>query len=219
MMRPGNGERLEIQVGACFAAARGSSILSLSSAAAFVTTSCPLIVAASLVFVLFVWSGELHPFLSGYPTIRQSVHPEIRNFLKKMKSVEKLKIFKKLFAFSKWLMNHTMKFPKSHRFSIAVKLENTVLELIEVIAAANMRKDKSELLGQADEKLLYLKILCRLSYEMKFIAVRSYEYASKELSETGRMLGKWIQQQQTKQDEKRGGIESDRASRRLVDLQ
>ena len=62
-----------------------------------------------------------------------------------------------------------------------------------------MRKDKIDLLDYADEKLMYLKILSRLSYELKFLSIKSYEYASKELSETGRMLGKWIQQQKEKQ--------------------
>ena len=112
-----------------------------------------------------------------------------------MKSIEKLNIFKRLFAFSKWLLHHTQKFPKSHRFSVAVKLENSVLEIIELIAAANLHKDKIKILEQADSKLLYLKILSRLSYEMEFISIKSYEYASKELNGTGKMLGKWIQQQ------------------------
>ena len=136
-----------------------------------------------------------------------------------MKSVEKLKIFKRLFSFSKWLLNHTQKFPKSHRFSVAVKLENTILEMIELIASANMRKYKIDFLEQADEKLLYLKILSRLSYEMEFISIKSYEYASKELSETGKMLGKWLQQQKATISEQRGGIEGDRSSRRLVEQQ
>ncbi|MBN2443829.1 MAG: hypothetical protein JXJ04_20880, partial [Spirochaetales bacterium] len=74
-------------------------------------------------------------------------------------------------------------------------LENSVLEMIELIASANMRKNKIDALEQADEKLMYLKILSRLSFEMEFISIKSYEYASKELSETGKMLGKWIQQQ------------------------
>jgi hypothetical protein len=112
-----------------------------------------------------------------------------------MKEMEKLHIFNRAYAFSKWLFNHTNKFPKSHRFSVAVKLENTILELIELITTANMRRNKMEFLVKADEKLLYLKILSRLSCELQFINVKSYEYAAKELVEIGRMLGSWIKQQ------------------------
>ncbi|UCE08752.1 MAG: diversity-generating retroelement protein Avd [bacterium] len=110
--------------------------------------------------------------------------------------MEKLHIFKRLYEFSKWLMNHTNKFPKSHRFSVAVKLENTVLEMLELITRANMSRKKMGLLISADEKLLFLKIILRLSFDMRFINVKSYEYGAKELVEIGRMLGGWMKQQQ-----------------------
>ena len=72
-----------------------------------------------------------------------------------MQDMQKLRIFKRLFDFSKWLLNHTGKFPKSHRFSMAVKLENTVLDMIELITKANMRSNKIGLLIAVDENLLY----------------------------------------------------------------
>ena len=90
-----------------------------------------------------------------------------------MKEMEKLHIFKRLYEFSKWLMNHTNKFPKSHRFSVAVKLENMVLEMLELITRANMSRKKMGFLISADEKLMFLKILMRLSYEMKFVNLKS----------------------------------------------
>ncbi len=70
-----------------------------------------------------------------------------------MKEMEKLQIFKRVYDYSKWLLNHTNKFPKSHRFSVAVKLENTVLEIIELITQANMR------LGFSEEIELHLGVL------------------------------------------------------------
>ncbi len=114
-----------------------------------------------------------------------------------MKEMEKLKIFKRLFEFSKWLLNHTSHFPKSHRFSVAVKMENSILELIELVTLANMQNNKMTLLKQADGKLLYLKILFRLSFEMRFINVNSLEYGARELGEIGKMLGGWIKQQKS----------------------
>jgi len=44
---------------------------------------------------------------------------------------QEMLIVKKSFDFSKWLLHHTGKFPKSFRFSIAVRLENAVLEFTE----------------------------------------------------------------------------------------
>ena len=57
-----------------------------------------------------------------------------------------LLVIKKGYNFSKWLLQHTGKFPKSYRFSVAVRMENAVLEFIEFATVANMRRDKLPLL-------------------------------------------------------------------------
>ncbi len=109
----------------------------------------------------------------------------------KMSSKDML-ILKKAYDFSKWLLHHTGKFPKSYRFSVAVKLENRVLDFIELTTTANMRRDKLPLLKRADESLAQLKIIFRLSYDMRFITIKSYEFGSRQMDELGRLLGSWI---------------------------
>jgi hypothetical protein len=101
-------------------------------------------------------------------------------------------VIKRGYDFSKWLLEHTGKFPKSYRFSVAAKLENAILEFIELTSVANVRKDKLPLLRRADEALVKLRLLFRLSYEMRFINLKSYEYGSKQLVELGKLLGGWI---------------------------
>jgi 23S rRNA-intervening sequence protein len=101
-------------------------------------------------------------------------------------------IVKKAFDFSKWLLNHTGKFPKSFRFSIAVRLENAVLEFTELVALANMRSSKLPALHEADGVLTRLRLLFRMSFEMKFINITSFEFGSQQIAELGKMLGGWI---------------------------
>lgn len=101
-------------------------------------------------------------------------------------------IAKKGYDFAKWLLNHSGKFPKSFRFSIALRLENNILEFIELVTVANMRKNKLPLLKQADEALNRLRLLFRLSYEMRFINIKSYEYGSVQITELGKLLGGWL---------------------------
>jgi len=101
-------------------------------------------------------------------------------------------IVKKAFDFSKWLLHHTGKFPKSYRFSIAVRLENAVLEFTESLAVANMRNHKRPVLAEADELLTRLRLLFRMSFEMQFITLASYEFGSRQIAELGKMLGGWI---------------------------
>ena len=101
-------------------------------------------------------------------------------------------VIKKANDLAKWLLNHTGKFPKSHRFSIAVRMENAILAFIELTTVANMREHKLPLLRNADEALLKAKLLFRLSYELRFVNFKSYEYGSEKLQELGRLLGGWI---------------------------
>ena len=106
--------------------------------------------------------------------------------------MQELIIFKKAYDFSKWLFQHTNKFPKSHRFSVAVRLENGMLEFLRQITVANHRRKKLPLLRAADEELLALRVFLRLSHDLKFISTSSYEYAIRQMEEAGKMLGGWI---------------------------
>lgn len=97
-------------------------------------------------------------------------------------ATEDMLVIKRGYDFTKWLLDHTGKFPKSYRFSVAVKLENAVLDFLEFTTVANMNKDKIPLLKKADEALARLRILFRLSYEMRFVNLKSYEFGSNRLS-------------------------------------
>lgn len=107
-------------------------------------------------------------------------------------AVQEMLVIKHGYDFSKWLLQHTGKFPKSYRFSVAAKMENAILDFIEFTTVANLRREKLPLLKEADEALARIRLLFRLSYEMRFINMKSYEYGSKQLGELGRLLGGWI---------------------------
>jgi len=109
--------------------------------------------------------------------------------------IDRLQIFTKVFDFTVWMLNHTIKFPKSHRFTIAVRIEDVLLDILQGIIIANMRKDKLADLQKVNEHLEVLRILLRLSHSLRFFATNSYEYAVREINEIGRLLGGWIKQQ------------------------
>ena len=110
-------------------------------------------------------------------------------------------ILKKGYDFSKWLLHHTGKFPKHYRFSVAAKLDNGILDFIQLTTVANMRRDKLPLLKRADETLARLRLLFRLSFEMRFINIKSYEFGSRQMDELGKLLGGWIKMSHAKTKE------------------
>lgn len=112
-----------------------------------------------------------------------------------MTDKQELIIFTKTYDFALWLMKHTEKFPKSARFSVSARIENKILEFLECIVTANRLKNKYERLNSADNVLENLRILIRLSKDMQFVNLRSYEYAVRQMDEIGRLLGGWLKQQ------------------------
>ena len=108
---------------------------------------------------------------------------------------EELKLVQKSMDLLQWTFGHTNKFPRSHRFSMAVRIENHFLDFVELVSLAGYRKNKLPLLKTADEQLFKLRLLLRLSHAMKFINTGSYEYAAKGLDEIGRLLGGLLKRQ------------------------
>jgi hypothetical protein len=102
---------------------------------------------------------------------------------------EELKLVQKSADLLQWMFNHTEKFPKSRRFSLAVRIENVFLDFHELVALAEYRRHKLPLLQKADEQLFRLKLLVRMSHAMQLLNAGSYEFAAKGLDEIGRMLG------------------------------
>jgi len=49
-----------------------------------------------------------------------------------MSEKEEMLIIKRGYDLSKWLLDHTGKFPKSYRFSVATKIENAILDFLEM---------------------------------------------------------------------------------------
>jgi len=102
-------------------------------------------------------------------------------------------IFSKTYDFILWLLNHTEKFPKSERFRMAKRLEDTAFEFYELlITAARSTQRKRQILLQADLVLDKLRLYVRLSQARKLTSQAQYEYAAAALVEIGKLLGGWL---------------------------
>ena len=106
--------------------------------------------------------------------------------------MKELPIFCKTYDFMKWLLLHTIKFPKSQRFVLAKRIEDTFLNFYELLIAAVKSKDKLLILINADIELEKVKVYLRLCTDLKLISIKQYEYATREISEIGKILGAWL---------------------------
>jgi len=109
-----------------------------------------------------------------------------------------LPIFVKWMDFTKWLFSITEKFPKSARFTFSDRINNLALDVIEGLVEARYSKNKTQALKGANLRLEKLRILLRICYESRLVSHEGYKRAMLGLNDTGKMLGGWIKQQESK---------------------
>lgn len=98
-------------------------------------------------------------------------------------------------GFTASLLERTARFPKILRFTLAARIENRLLDVMEALVDAQYAtgRRQQEALGLADAGIARLRILLRLSHLRQCIDSRAYEETARVLDECGRMLGGWVQ--------------------------
>ena len=106
-------------------------------------------------------------------------------------STKQSPIFSKTYDLLLWLLNHTEKFPKSERFRMARRLEDTLFYFYELLMQAARSAEKMELLDQADLELEKLRFYLRMSHDRGLTSLHQVRFASSSLDEIGRLIGGW----------------------------
>ncbi|MDP3995778.1 MAG: diversity-generating retroelement protein Avd [bacterium] len=106
--------------------------------------------------------------------------------------LQDLVIFQKVYDLILWLYPTVNKFPKSQRFVLGQQIENTVLEILKGIIQANQESNRPPYLKQISVDLDKLRILIRLSKDLKFISIRQYQFVAEKINEIGKILGGWM---------------------------
>ncbi|MCK9293437.1 diversity-generating retroelement protein Avd [archaeon] len=103
--------------------------------------------------------------------------------------IDDLKLYKETYDFLLWLYPEIKKFPKSEKYTLGERLKNTTESLLLNIVLINKNKSKQEYLKKADLDLGLLRILLRLSSDLKVMPFKKYEIASKKVNDMGNLLG------------------------------
>ncbi len=84
--------------------------------------------------------------------------------------------------------------PKSKRYTLWQKCENTTLDLLEALIETSYRTadQRLESLYAISNKLDLLKVLIRLAKETRTIEEKQYIQIQKIIQEIGKMVGGWI---------------------------
>ena len=109
-----------------------------------------------------------------------------------MKKNEELMVITKTYDLVLWSCNHTSKFPRNHRFVLGERIERTLYDLLETLIQAKYSRDRKPFLDDANLKLEVLRFQVRLAKDLQCLRANSYEFASKQINEIGKLVGGWL---------------------------
>ena len=100
-------------------------------------------------------------------------------------------IFHKAYEFLKWAHVVVSKFPRSEKFVLAQRINNSSLDLLAAVIEANAGRNKAGDLPKVELSLEKLRIWFRLGFDLKHVNIKQYENSARMLDEIGRLLGGW----------------------------
>lgn len=106
--------------------------------------------------------------------------------------MNEIPIFAKTYDLLLWLVPTTLKYPREHRFALAIRTQQAAFEFNELIVLARKTREKRDLLIRADAHLEQLRLYLRLAQDLKLITLRQYEHVGREVGAIGALLGDWM---------------------------
>ena len=90
-----------------------------------------------------------------------------------------------------WIIPLLTQFPRSHRFTLGVRMEDYLLDVLENLLKATWQTNKKQQLAQANIQLEIARHLWRLCYELKIISTKRYEHGIRLMLGLGKQIGGW----------------------------
>ena len=106
---------------------------------------------------------------------------------------DKLIVFQKMYDLVKDIYPVINRFPKSHRPVLGKQIEEISISILLLIIKANKSRDgqRTVLQGDISDELDSLRILIRLSKDLRFISIKKYLELVEKLNEIGKMVYGW----------------------------
>ena len=113
--------------------------------------------------------------------------------------MKELSIVQKTYDLLKYYVPIIERFPKVHKFTIGDRIINRLYDLLEGLIHAKYAKRKLDHLIALNVQLDILRHQTRLLLDFQLIALKRYEYVSKQIDEIGIELGGWIKKQRERE--------------------
>jgi hypothetical protein len=108
----------------------------------------------------------------------------------------------KLYDYILWIIPKLERFPRSQKFLLADRIENLMLDLLDLLIEAAYTRNKRSLLISANLKLEKLRYLVRISKDLKLVNMKSYEFSARAVDGIGKSIGGWLKYIQSENTQK-----------------
>jgi hypothetical protein len=98
----------------------------------------------------------------------------------------------RLYDFLVWMVPKLEKFPRSQKFIMGDRIQNLMLDILELLIDAAYSREKEQLLRSANLKLEKLRYLIRLAKDLKLLNLKGYEFSARALDGIGTSIGGWL---------------------------
>ena len=105
---------------------------------------------------------------------------------------EELKVISDFYDFALYLIQRVEKFPRHHRYSLGVAIENRLQEILALLLRAKFARDKTGPLGEANIQLDVLRFQLRMAKDLRALPVKSHGHANKLMLDIGSQIGGWL---------------------------
>ena len=105
---------------------------------------------------------------------------------------QELKVIQDVYDFTLWLLGHIGKFPRQHRYSLGIAMENRLQRIMELLLRAKFARRKAEFLNDANIELEILRFQLRLAKDLSALPIKSHGAATGQTLAIGAQIGGWL---------------------------
>ena len=105
-----------------------------------------------------------------------------------------LKVLSDFCDLMKYLTERIEKFPRHHRYSLGLAMENRLQQILALLIRAkySTAQDKKRMLSDVNIELEVLRYQSRLALECRSLPIKSHGHTAKLLEGVGQQVGGWL---------------------------
>jgi hypothetical protein len=92
----------------------------------------------------------------------------------------------------RWFIPQLDKFPRLRRFTLGERLEQVLLDVLELLLEAAYTRAKQPALQRANLRLETARHLWRLAHELEVISTKRYAHGAGLMDNLGKQVGGWL---------------------------